>query len=132
MNLDDRAVAHPGTVRAKWDEFIIIHIIDAFLDLPIDALLNHNVTELVLALRLLELILRRLHCSITPTHIVHPFSSHLADLALERLLHGPPHVQVLITPQERVLDPEHQRVECNRHNYHHNNELQLRMPVEQR
>ena len=92
MNLDDRAVAHPGTVRAKWDEFIIIHIIDAFLDLPIDALLNHNVTELVLALRLLELILRRLHCSITPTHIVHLFSPYLADLALKGLLHGSPHV----------------------------------------
>ena len=92
MYLDDRALAHPGTIRAKWIEFIIIHIIDAFLDLPIDALLNHNVTELVLTLRLLELILRRLHRSITPTHIVHSFSSHLADLALERLLHGPPHV----------------------------------------
>ena len=132
MYLDDRALAHPGTIRAKWNEFIIIHIIDAFLDLTIDALLNHNVTELVLTLRLLELVLRRLHCSITPTHIVHPFSFHLSDLALECLLHGPPHVQVLIAPQERVLDPEHQRVECNRHNYHHNDELQLRMPVEHR
>ena len=108
MHLDDRAVTNPGTVIAEWFEFIIIHIIDAFLDLPVDALLNHNVSKLVLALRLLELIFRRLHCDITLAHIVHLFPPDLADLALEGLLHGSPHVQVLVTPQERILDPEHQ------------------------
>ena len=50
MHLNYRALTYLGTGLAKWNEFIIVHVVDTFFNLSIDALLNYNVAELVLTL----------------------------------------------------------------------------------
>lgn len=132
VHLHDGTLPNSLANLVQRHELITVDAVDTFLDLLIHSLFDHYVSELVFALLLLQLVLRSVHIYITLAHIVVPFMHLLLEFLFEGELHGPPRVQVLIALQEGILDPEHERIHGDGHDDHDDDELDVRVPMEDR
>mmetsp|Transcript_8305 Transcript_8305/g.11493 ORF Transcript_8305/g.11493 Transcript_8305/m.11493 type:complete len:216 (-) Transcript_8305:329-976(-) len=120
MQLNDRSVAFdPGCGLA----------VHAFLDLSVHALFDHYVTELIFAC-LAELLRCCLHVDISFSHIVDFIATLLSLAPALSFLLGLASIQMLVSFQKSVLDPEHQRVQHKWDEHHHHYQLNLRVAFE--
>ena len=84
--------------------------VDSFLDLARDSLFDDDISELVLAL-FVQLGFGRGHIDIALAHIVHSLATLFSFTTPLGLLLCTTRIQMLVTLQEKVLDPEHGGVE---------------------
>ena len=101
MLLDNRACS------LLWDLIQLRKPVHPFFNLPVHALFNHNVAELILA-ELTELVRRGINLNVTFAHVVHLLAALLSLTPPLLLLLEPSGIQMLVSLQESVLDPEHQ------------------------
>jgi len=93
------------------------------------AFFYNDVTVFIFA-DLTELFSRCLHIFIALAHVVHLLTPFLSCPPTLILLLDLTRVQMLVTLEESVLNPEHDRVESERNEHHYDDQLRLRAAIE--
>ena len=108
---------------------LIINTVYTLFDLPIDSLFDHDLAPLILR-NLTKLSISCINIGIAFSHVVLSLSSFGSLPLLYLLLFNLPGIQMFVTLQEGVLNPEHGRIQDERYENHDDYEFQFRVAFE--